>query len=267
MRGQDIKIRTIKVPETATVQASRIQKRKWCDVRTRNVYAIKSALIRGDKQVTLWNWNRVPSHEWDNIRLADEEIDQVRVDAYPILPVTHRSPDSSGKLEADARQAIESQKWCGLKFNFVKVLARGGQGYASLWDVTFDDGSIKKVVIKKGVSSSFDPDTEVGFHLRYKDAEHTTQVVDLVKELRKIQEELSDKDKHASRRFAKGQYWDARRLGCVVFEYAPHGDVWHLMETLVPKNRRFPNQVLWGIMECCKSSCQTHNLLLADVFI
>ncbi|RGP79862.1 hypothetical protein FLONG3_2042 [Fusarium longipes] len=238
-------------PSTSTFASS-----LWIPIFDRNnnstqlAQHVRSALIRGDTEVTLFNWDHVPSHEWDYIRLADEEIDKERIDAYPLLPVTKKNPDRNGKLEADARQAIETQSWYGLKFEFFKVLAKGGQGYVSLWNVTFDDGSVKKVVIKKALASSFNPEKEIEFHLRYQDAEHTTQVVDLAADCRDIHEVLLEKDRRAGMSFTRGQIWDPKRLGCAVFEYAPYGDVWGLMETLVPKNVRFPNFVLWGIMEC-----------------
>ncbi|WXC55797.1 hypothetical protein SNK03_001737 [Fusarium graminearum] len=188
---------------------------------------------------------------WNHLTQADEEIDTLLIDAFALTPKPAHDPDPSGNLQADARKDIESRKWYGLKFNFVKVLAKGGQGYVSLWHVTFDDGSTKKVVIKKGLSPSFDPEKEATFHLRYKDAEHTTQVVDLNQYSKDIQEELLKKDPACRPRFMKGYPWDAKRLGCAVFEYVAYGDVWKYMESIVPgKKKKFPNQVLWGIMEC-----------------
>ncbi|RGP72075.1 hypothetical protein FSPOR_2920 [Fusarium sporotrichioides] len=250
MRGRDIRIRTIQYPESAVLLVSQTQKQQWCTIQQRNMYAIRSALLRGDTSVTLLNWNRIPSNLWDRIKLADEEIDKLKIDAYSLIPNPVRDPDPRGNLQADARKAIESRRWYGLKFNFIKVLAKGGQGYVSLWDVTFDNGLTKRVVIKKALRGTFNPEEEVGFHLRYKHAEHTTQVVDLSKDSKDIQEEMLKKDPACRPRFRRGDPWDPTRLRCAVFEYAPYGDVWKYMEAIVPGKKQFPNQVLWGIMEC-----------------
>ncbi|CAG1963149.1 unnamed protein product [Fusarium graminearum] len=251
MRGRDIRVKTVRYPVSKHLRASYDQKKEWCNIRQRNFCAVKSALLRGDTSVTLLNWHDVPDYMWNHLTQADEEIDTLLIDAFALTPKPAHDPDPSGNLQADARKDIESRKWYGLKFNFVKVLAKGGQGYVSLWHVTFDDGSTKKVVIKKGLSPSFDPEKEATFHLRYKDAEHTTQVIDLNQYSKDIQEELLKKDPACRPRFMKGYPWDAKRLGCAVFEYVAYGDVWKYMESIVPgKKKKFPNQVLWGIMEC-----------------
>ncbi|KAM0498764.1 hypothetical protein ACHAP8_005987 [Fusarium lateritium] len=250
MKGRDIRIHNLQYPESAALLVSPAQRRQWCQLYRRNKYTIKSALLRGDTSVTLWNCKSLPSREWDLFNLADQEIDKLQIDAYPLIPMPVSDPDPNGVLKADARKDIESLNWYGMKFKFVKILARGGQGYVSLWDIGFDDGSTKRVVIKKALGPDFNPRKEVEFHLRYNHAEHTTQVVNLRQESLGIHEEMLKKDPSCRPRFGKGHVWDPERMGCAVFEYAPYGDVWKYMEAISPGKREFPNQVLWGIMEC-----------------
>ncbi|CEI65330.1 hypothetical protein FVEN_g6244 [Fusarium venenatum] len=250
MKGRDIRIHDLQYPESAVLLVSPAQRRQWCRLHERNKFTIKSALLRGDTSVTLLNCKRLPSRVWDFFDLADQEIDQLQIDAYPLVPMPVRDPDPNGDLKADARKDIESRSWYGMKFKFVKVLAKGGQGYVSLWDIGFDDGSTKRVVIKKALGPDFDPKKEVEFHLRYNHAEHTTQVVNLRQESLGIHEAMLKKDPSCRPRFRKGHVWDPERMGCAVFEYAPYGDVWKYMEAFFPGKKEFPNQVLWGIMEC-----------------
>jgi hypothetical protein len=148
-----------------------------------------------------------------------------------------------------------------LKFKFVKVLAEGGHGYVSLWDVTFDDGSTRRVVIKKGKkdSASFDHAKEASFHLRYDGAEHTTQVIKLDHESAAIRKAMKKENPTAANNFKEDGYWDAAKLKCVVFEYAPYGDVSGLMRNMATTKQKFPNSVLWGILECCELSCPNHS--------
>lgn len=254
MRGRDIKIKMVRTPIPPGHQKDR------CPTRARNLFAINSALIRGDTSVVLYDWDHIPQNEICRIPLADQEIRKQDTEYFPVLINPSRNPDPSGDLQADARRKIESMQWKGLKFKFVKVIAEGGHGYVSLWDVTFDDGSTRRVVIKKGKkdSDSFDHAKEASFHLRYDGAEHTTQVIKLDHESAAIRKAMKNENPTAANNFTEGGRWDAAKLKCVVFEYAPYGDVSGLMRNMATTKQKFPNSVLWGILECCELSCPNH---------
>ncbi|KAJ4007104.1 hypothetical protein NW752_010524 [Fusarium irregulare] len=245
MIGRDIKIKMVRIQPTGRKHHQEL-------TRWRNLCTINSALIRGVTSVILYDWDHIPKDQIGYIRRAKEEIEKQRVSIFPALTNTPEGPDLSGVCKADSLRDIESTSWEGLRFKFVKVLAEGGQGYVSLWDVTFDDGSIRRVVIKKGKkdSSSFDPVNEARFHLRYEAAEHTTQVIKLSHESAAIRRAMMKENPTAANNFTEGCPWDAAERRCVVFEYAPYGDVSDLMSNMATTKQNFPNSVLWGVLEC-----------------
>jgi hypothetical protein len=255
MIGRDIKIKMVRTPVPPGHQKDR------CPTRVRNLFTINSALFRGDTSVVLYNWDHIPENEMHNIPFADQQIREQHASNFPVLTNTSKGPDPSGIYKADSLQDIESPSWEGLKFKFVKVLAEGGHGYVSLWDVTFDDGSTRRVVIKKGKkdSASFDHAKEASFHLRYDGAEHTTQVIKLDHESAAIRKAMKKENPTAANNFKEDCCWDAAKLKCVVFEYAPYGDVSGLMRNMATTKQNFPNSVLWGILECCELSCPNHS--------
>ncbi|WZH39375.1 hypothetical protein QYS62_000292 [Fusarium acuminatum] len=244
MLGKDIRVRTIKLPFN-----ERQQGRDEVKISERNKLAIQSAIIRGDTSVTLYNWDGIPMQIWPDIQGHLSEIDRVEIQHFDIFGPSGPK-DPHGLLANDVQDTVEYETWAGLDFRFDKILAQGGHGFVSLWDVTFDDRSSRKVVIKKGVSSCFSAESEMEFHLRYNRAEHTTQVVDLHREAQKIQAEMRKADPLARRQFSRGAEWNAKKLNCAVFEYAPYGDVYRFMENVREKKAQFTNQVLWGIWEC-----------------
>lgn len=247
MIGRDIKIKMVRIQPTGRKHHHEL-------TRWRNLCTINSALTRGVTSVILYDWDHIPKDQIGYIRRAKEEIEKQRVSIFPALTNTPEGPDLCGVYKADSLRDIESTSWEGLRFKFVKVLAEGGQGYVSLWDVTFDDGSIRRVVIKKGKkdSSSFDPVNEARFHLRYEAAEHTTQVIKLSHESAAIRRAMMKENPTAANNFTKGCPWDAAERRCVVFEYAPYGDVSDLMSNMATTKQNFPNSVLWGVLECCE---------------
>ncbi|KAM0199864.1 hypothetical protein ACHAPI_002962 [Fusarium lateritium] len=244
MLGKDIRVRTIQLPFI-----ERQQKIDDVKISERNILAVQSAIIRGDTSVTLYNWDGIPLNRWPEIQRYLDDIERVEIQNFDIFGPSGPK-DPHGFLAVDVRDTVEYENWAGLDFKFNKILAQGGHGFISLWDVTFDDGSSRKVVIKKGVSSCFSAESEMEFHLRYNRAEHTTQVVDLHREAQKIHAKMRKTDPLAKSKITKGPPWNAKKLNCAVFEYAPYGDVYRLMENASEKKAQFTNQVLWGIWEC-----------------
>ncbi|KAF5657854.1 hypothetical protein FHETE_10185 [Fusarium heterosporum] len=244
MLPKDIRIKTIQLPFTENQQ--RIDDWKISD---RNVLAIQSAIIRGDPTVTLYNWTSITPGIWDLVQRNLENVERIDIQRFNIFGPSGPN-DPQNLLAGDARDAIGFEKWAGLRFQFEKVLATGGHGYVSLWNILFDDNSSRKVVIKKALSSAFVPEKESAFHLRYSRADHTTQIIDLNYEAKLVHKKMRETDPLAESKIRKGTEWNATNLRCVVFEYAPYGDVYRLMEEVGQKKAQFTNQVLWGIWEC-----------------
>ncbi|KAF4450752.1 hypothetical protein F53441_6195 [Fusarium austroafricanum] len=227
------------------------QQRGHCKIKKRNFLTIQSALIRGDTEVTLYNRDPLERIRWEDYKRAGNDINQVEALGFQVWKDRDKEIEPlSDTLEQDAQRYIQNRHWYGLRFKFVKVLARGGHGYVSLWDVIFDDNSVKRVVIKKGLSPAFRPIEESRFHLRYQRAEHTTQVINLNHEARVVHEKMRAGGLFYPSNITQGNLWDAARQKCVVFEYAPWGDMVDILTKVAMRKVHFPDQVLWGIWEC-----------------
>jgi hypothetical protein len=225
-------------------------------VALRNLQAIQGALLREDEHVTLFEWPSIPPGIWDHVQRAEDTIGEEEVNPFTVFP--SRNAPCDPWFSQDARNNIENKRWYGMKFKFIKVLAQGGHGYATLWNVVYDDKSVRKVVIKRAIdplTNTFDPRKEAEFHLRYDGAQHTTQVIDLHREATAIHNRMKAKSTYSSASIRHGQHWNAEEQKCVVFEYMQFGDMVSVMQTVAAKKVQIPDQVLWGIWECRKSSC------------
>ncbi|KAF5596339.1 hypothetical protein FPANT_4427, partial [Fusarium pseudoanthophilum] len=249
MRPQNIRIRTAQLPFEQDQQ----RPLEDCLIGERNNHALQSALIRGDEEVTLFNWNSIPPHLWQDLHLSEHHIGQEAVSLFTALAPRDAPCDPHGNLSQDSRNSIENRRWSGIKFKFIKVLAEGGHGYATLWDVVFEDTSVRRVVIKRAInpsSDAFDPQAEAMFHLRYDGAQHTTQVINLHREVVAIRTDMLSRGTFTHSAFRNGKEWKAERENCVVFEYMKFGDMVNIMQTVTTRKVQIPAQVLWGIWEC-----------------
>ncbi|KAF5718430.1 hypothetical protein FGLOB1_1620 [Fusarium globosum] len=225
-----------------------------CLIGKRNVIAVQSALIRGEEEVFLFNWKSFPQHLWQYVSPWDQRpIGQETVHHFTDFPKRDAPYDPLGPLSQDARKMIENKRWNGMNFKLIKVLAQGGHGYVTLWDVVFEDKSVRRVVIKRPIDSStnsFDPYKEAEFHLRYGGAQHTTQVIDLHREVVDIRNRMMKSGTIDACALRVGKDWKAEEQKCVVFEYMKFGDMVNIMQTVATRNVQIPAQVLWGIWEC-----------------
>ncbi|KAG5790434.1 hypothetical protein H9Q69_010516 [Fusarium xylarioides] len=224
-----------------------------CLIGQRNVHAMQSALIRGDEEVILFNWNSIPPRLWQGLHLTQNHIGQAAVGHFTDFAPRNAPCDPLGNLSRDARNSIENKRWHGMKFKFIKVLAEGGHGYATLWDVVFEDKSVRRVVIKRAINpltKAFDPHEEARFHLRYDGAQHTTQVIDLYREAMAIRTRMIKNGTFTHSAVRPGKEWKAEEQNCVVFEYMKFGDMVNIMQIVGTRKVQIPAQVLWGIWEC-----------------
>ncbi|RSM10204.1 hypothetical protein CDV31_007280 [Fusarium ambrosium] len=235
MRPEEIHVRTVMVPDNRTLHR-------------RNILAVQSAIIRGDTEVLLHNWSVIPASCWEKVRHDNRHLNKTYKFPYSERRLVKRVPPHLD--DATARLGIDDVQWRGLRFEFIKILACGGHGYVSLWRVWFEDGSSKKVVIKRALNSHFTPELESRYHLRYAGAEHTCQILDLHTEAMRIQDQVRQRNPLARLRYRNGSYFDAESLELIVFEFMEHGDMSKLLAKAGHEIVYFSDRALWGIWEC-----------------
>ncbi|KAM0430541.1 hypothetical protein ACHAPT_005890 [Fusarium lateritium] len=234
MFPNDIMVNAIRVPDNPYIAG-------------RNTDTLQAAIIRGETEVTFHNWSFVPRQLWDRIRHNGFPLGERTTLWYQEQRI-NRTPK---KVDAAAaRRDIDNVQWKGFKLEFIKVLAAGGHGYVSLWKVWFEDGSSKKVVIKRGLEGFFQPEKESRFHLRYAGAEHTCQILDLHAEAMKIQQEVRRKNPLVPLQYRNGPDFSAKFLDVLVFEHMEHGDMHDMLTMAGHRQMEFSNRALWGIWEC-----------------
>ncbi|KAM0087495.1 hypothetical protein ACKRZS_000018 [Fusarium odoratissimum] len=244
MKGKEIRTTTIPL-------VPRPPQSGECHFGLRNLQAIQGALLRGDEHVDILGWPCIPPPMWDHVERAEDTIGKEEV--TPFTAIQNFNAPNHPWFSQDARNKIENKHWHGMKFKFIKVLARGGHGYVTLWDVVFDDKSVRRVVIKRAIdplTNAFDPRKESEFHLRYDGAQHTTQVIDLHREAVAKHTRMIRSGTFTANAIRHGKQWNAEAEKCVVFEYMKFGDMVNIMQTVAARNAQIPDQVLWGIWEC-----------------
>lgn len=241
-------------------------KQNWLTNR-RNFHAYQGALFRGDLDVVLDGTSTIDP-EWFQKARRNHDSRQPHN-----LPHEARYPDfiyfkkdNKALARPETKDEIERVKWEGFKLEFVKILATGGFGAATLWNATFEDGSIERLVMKLGVNQHFDANEELKWHRRYFGNSHVVQpkeLYDIAMEKRKEARKEARKNRDGtSRPKYRGKIFDMKRLNVVALEFADKGDLNDILCTASRRELRFSNKVLWEIWECCKFS-----VLSADVYI
>ncbi|KAK1254630.1 hypothetical protein MKX08_008625 [Trichoderma sp. CBMAI-0020] len=213
----------------------------------KNFFAVQSALIRGDRDVTLDNTSRIPSHDCDALALPYEDLDMPQDQEYEFPYAEDYSESHSNDTDQPSivGDYIELFNWDGFRLEWVKVLGQGGFGMATLWNVIFDDGSSMKAVIKIPIHRNGTFRDELQWHLRYRGASHVTQSLNL--------QEIADNVRRRMNRehmINRGIRFDQKQLSILVLEYAEHGCLFDIMSKVSYFDVRFSNKVLWEIWEC-----------------
>ncbi|KAM0478185.1 hypothetical protein ACHAPX_005375 [Trichoderma viride] len=213
----------------------------------KNYFAVQSALIRGDRNVTLDNTSRILSRDCDALALPYEELDmpQDQEFAYPFADDYSESRSNNTDQPSIVGDYIELFNWDGFRLEWVKVLGQGGFGMATLWNVIFEDESSIKAVIKIPIHMNGTFRDELQWHLRYRGASHVTQSLNL--------QEIADNVRRRMNRehmINRGTRFDQKRLGILVLEYADHGCLFDIMSKASYFDVHFSNKVLWEIWEC-----------------
>ncbi|KAH6608975.1 hypothetical protein Trco_002321 [Trichoderma cornu-damae] len=214
---------------------------------SRNLLAIQSALIRGDRVVTLHNTSRLLPEHYNNVRVPYEPEDMPQ-DQPLEWPFGDQYADPSSGVTSQPRlvdRFIDLLDWDGFRLEWIKVLGEGGFGMATLWDAIFEDQSRVKVVIKIPVRVNSDFDSELDWHLRYGGASHVTQSLDL--------QAMADSVRRRIGRgymVGRGPRFVQTDLSVLVLEYAERGSLYEMMSKASYFGINFSNKALWEIWEC-----------------
>ncbi|RFU74939.1 hypothetical protein TARUN_7307 [Trichoderma arundinaceum] len=214
---------------------------------TRNMFAIQSALIRGDRVVTLHNTTRLLPEHYKKVRVPYEpkNMPQDRPFEWPFGDQYDDSRSSDTVQPRVVDNYIDLLNWDGFRLEWIKVLGEGGFGMATLWDAIFEDQSRVKVVIKIPVRVNADFDSELDWHLRYGGASHVTQSLDLQAMADGVRRRIN-----RGHMVGRGPRFAQTDLSVLVLEYAERGSLYEMMAKASYFGINFSNKALWEIWEC-----------------
>lgn len=215
----------------------------------RNIFAIQSALIRGDRVVTLHNTSRILPEHYNKVRVPyhPEDMPQDRPLDWPFGDQYSDSRSSQTYQPRSVGHFIELLNWDGFRLEWIKVLGEGGFGMATLWDAIFEDQSRVKIVIKIPVRANTDFDSELDWHLKYGGASHVTQSLDLQAMADSVRRRIN-----RGHMIDRGPRFVQTNMDVLVLEYAERGSLYEMMAKASYFSTNFSNKVLWEIWECRK---------------
>ncbi|KAF7546809.1 hypothetical protein G7046_g9199 [Stylonectria norvegica] len=224
-------------------------------VNYRNFHAVQGAIYRGDRKVVLENQDEIPdTREYQQLTWVHGRTDD------PSEPVEYPYYLGGGVgtgrwRDENAKDGIHRVDWEGFKLEFIKTLAAGGFGAATLWEATFENGAQHKIVIKRGLDASFESAEEREWHQRYAGNDHVVQPFDLHQagqyyraEALRARAEGTGSGGEPVR--YEGRQFDMAALNVVGLEFVPAGDMYGLMKTATMRKLVFPTKVLWELWEC-----------------
>ncbi|KAL7906160.1 hypothetical protein GGI35DRAFT_116933 [Trichoderma velutinum] len=214
---------------------------------TRNISAIRSALLRGDRVVTLHNTSRILREHANSIRVPyhPKHMQHDQLFEWPFGDQYSDSRSSHSSQPKQVGQFIELLEWDGFRLEWIRVLGQGGFGIATLWHVIFEDQSSIKVVIKIPVRANADFDRELDWHLRYGGASHVTQSLDIQAMADSVRRRIN-----RGHMIDRGPRFVQTNMDVLVLEYAERGSLYEMMAKASYFGIRFSNKVLWEIWEC-----------------
>lgn len=223
----------------------------------RNFHALQSGLYRGDLDVTLENTRWVDTKFRRDLRRNFEDDQDPEGKYLWGFPDWATEKDTDFITEEGVKTRLNSVAWEGFELNFVKILACGGFGAATLWDVKFEDGSVKRCVIKLGLKGNYDGAGELAWHRRYWGNSHIVQAIDLHQEGQRSRVQAWEQSLTGrAPPVYSGQEFDMEALNVLVLEYVQCGDLFELLAKASRRNITFSTKVLWEFFECCKFRVQ-----------
>ncbi|KAL7961172.1 hypothetical protein V8C34DRAFT_320370 [Trichoderma compactum] len=214
---------------------------------TRNISAIRSALLRGDRVVTLHNTSRILREHAKSIRVPyhPRHMQHDQLFEWPFGDQYSDSRSSHSTQPRQVGQFVELLEWDGFRLEWIRVLGQGGFGIATLWHVIFEDQSSIKVVIKIPVRANADFDSELDWHLRYGGASHVTQALDIQAMADSVRRRIN-----RGHMIDRGPRFVQTNMDVLALEYAERGSLYEMMAKASYFGIRFSNKVLWEIWEC-----------------
>ncbi|KAH6977066.1 hypothetical protein BKA56DRAFT_673931 [Ilyonectria sp. MPI-CAGE-AT-0026] len=216
----------------------------------RNLHTVQSALLRGDREVTLHNTPGI-SHDIRN-RLRRNHMGHMHqsVQDDVAFRLVKRPKKDDRMDEHRLANMFGDYKWQGFKFEFLKILGTGGFGAGTLWNIHLEGGASKKVVLKVPMSMGSWDSQEMVWHQRYGGSRHTVQLVDLAETSKAVQDEFKLKNPGQPLQYDQGEVFRPDMLAGMVLEYMSYGDLFGILRKASSHIECFPDRVLWGIWEC-----------------
>ncbi|KAK7420178.1 hypothetical protein QQZ08_010534 [Neonectria magnoliae] len=214
----------------------------------RNFHAVQSALLRGDKVVTLHNTTNISNGIITNLeREYSSDHDHTQPYEWEYRRVGSNDPEDHIS-EDQVQNKFADKKFQDFKLEFLKLLGAGGYGVAALWKAHFEGGITQKLVIKVSVADDFDAKEERDWHQRYGGSRHTVQPFDLAKFAGTARDTFLSNNPGAPLSYGDGSIFDQSSWNALFIEHMNRGDLIDLLRKVCP--RRFPDGVLWGMWEC-----------------
>ncbi|KAK7423946.1 hypothetical protein QQX98_000818 [Neonectria punicea] len=214
----------------------------------RNFHAVQSALLRGDKVVTLHNTTNISNRVTTSLeREYSSDHDHTQPYEWEYRRVGSNDPKDHIS-EDQVKYTFADEKFQGFKLKFLKLLGAGGYGAAALWKAHFEGGITKNIVIKVPVVDDFDAKEERDWHQRYGGSRHTVQPFDLAKFAETARDKFLSNNPEVPLSYEDGSIFDQSSWNALFIEHMNRGDLIDLLRKVCP--RRFPDRVLWGMWEC-----------------
>ncbi|KAF7561938.1 hypothetical protein G7046_g2200 [Stylonectria norvegica] len=217
---------------------------------TRNFCTIQGAIYRGDKNIVLHNTNEIRDDWWPRLRyrhIGNDGHENIRIVHYRELQSRKKVTNESA---IEATGPLEVTNWLGFKLEFVKILAAGGFGAATLWKAKAEGGVETKVVIKVGLQQNFDAPGESWWHERYDRSIHIVQLFDLNSWAKDKVQRFELENPMAISQYHLGREFVPKDLNIVVLEFMQFGDFSDFLKRAAQLKTQFSAKVLWEIFEC-----------------
>lgn len=223
-------------------------------VARRNFFAVQYAYVRGERDLVLHNDPMIERRlDLEKMHAPHAGND---VSLHFTYPRQFLDPNQArlGVLQDPVVGAILGQRWKGFELRWKKLLRKGGNGLATLWEAEFEDGFRLPMVIKMDLdpNSAAEFLKEIKWHDRYKNASHITQRLDL--------------ETHAQQHRTDGRFDNrldlerqirAQAQPILILEYAQHGNLRDLLSNIETHKIRPTSAAFWQIWEQSQSRDDT----------
>lgn len=218
----------------------------------RNFHACQGAIFRGEVDLVLENIDQIDRDWFDQFR-RNHNTRQGHNRPFEVQYPDHSFTKTHKTVERpDVEDRFERVEWEGFKLKYVKLLAAGGFGAATLWNAEFEDGTIEKFVMKLAVHDKFSAAGEVAWHRRYAGNEHVVQPKELHEVGQKRRREARNKSDGSPPPKFTGKRFDMKDLNVLALEFVENGDLFDLLATASKRKIQFSTKVLWEFWECRK---------------